>query len=36
MNKGLLVVAVLVGAVVVAAAAQSAPDANRYRKMRKM
>jgi hypothetical protein len=34
--KILLVIAVAVAAVVVAAAVQSAPDANRYRKMRKM
>ena len=34
--KILLVIAAVVGAVVVAAAVQSAPDANRYRKMRKM
>ena len=34
--KILLVIALLVTAVVVAAAVQTAPDVNRYRKMRRM
>jgi hypothetical protein len=36
MNKFLLVVALMVGALVVAAAAKNVPDVNRYRKMRAM
>jgi hypothetical protein len=34
--KTLLVIALVVTAAAVAAAVQNAPDANRYRKMRKM